>query len=188
VESSLKTRIDLARYFNELGFRIGAEIGVYDGYFSEELCKHIPGLKLYAIDSWQTYKNYKIGYTDIQLALAYRITHERLEKYDTEIIKAFSMDAVKDFKDNSLDFVYIDGNHEYSHVKEDIEMWTPKVRKGGVVSGHDYYITRSGNEGVINAVNEYIEEHGYKLQTTKWNRHGRVKDNYQPSWYFLKEE
>lgn len=48
------------------------------------------------------------------------------------------MEAVKDFDDESVDFVYIDGNHEFKYVAEDICEWSKKVKKGGVISGHDY--------------------------------------------------
>ncbi len=50
------------------------------------------------------------------------------------------MDALEDFEDNSLDFVYIDGDHNFKHISEDIYEWTKKVRSGGIVSGHDYLI------------------------------------------------
>ena len=52
----VKNRIELARYFVELGFKVGAEIGVEKGYYSDLLCSTILGLKLYCIDSWKTYK------------------------------------------------------------------------------------------------------------------------------------
>jgi predicted O-methyltransferase YrrM len=54
-------------------------------------------------------------------------------------IKLTSMEAVKQYEDNSLDFVFIDGNHEYEYVFEDINFWIKKIKKGGVLSGHDYH-------------------------------------------------
>ena len=48
------------------------------------------------------------------------------------------MDAVKDFENESIDFVYIDGNHGFKFITEDIYEWSKKVRKGGIISGHDY--------------------------------------------------
>lgn len=160
---------------------MGAEIGVYEGYYSEVLCTRIPGLKLYCVDIWEKLKG-STGRT-----WHYNIAKERLAPYDCELIKKPSMEAVKDFKDESLDFVYIDAHHGYEYVKDDIREWAKKVRKGGIVSGHDYYVGKSGNRGVIDAVDEYIAETGYKLQLTEWNHRGTVRDNFQPSWWFVKE-
>ena len=54
------------------------------------------------------------------------------------IIRASSMDAVRDFQPESLDFVYIDANHSFDYVMQDIIEWSRRVRKGGIVAGHDY--------------------------------------------------
>jgi hypothetical protein len=59
------------------------------------------------------------------------------------------------FKDESLDAVFIDADHSYEAVKMDIENWMPKVRKGGILAGHDY---NSAWPGVIRAVNEIFPE------------------------------
>ena len=56
------------------------------------------------------------------------------------MIRANSKIASNFFEDNSLDFVYIDANHAYEFVKEDIELWYPKVKSGGYVMGHDYLL------------------------------------------------
>ena len=59
------------------------------------------------------------------------------------------------FKDESLDAVFIDADHSYEAVKTDIQNWMPKVRKGGILAGHDY---NSAWPGVIRAVNEIFPE------------------------------
>ena len=64
-------------------------------------------------------------------------------------------EAVGFFKDESLDAVFIDADHSYGAVKMDIENWMPKVRKGGILAGHDY---NSAWPGVIRAVNEMLPE------------------------------
>ena len=181
MESPLKNRAALAKHFNKLGFKIGAEIGVYEGYYSEVLCTHIPHLKLFCIDIWERVK----GSTGRNWH--YDIVKQRLAPYDCTLIKKFSMDAVKDFADESLDFVYIDAHHNYEYVRDDIREWSKKVRPGGIVSGHDYYVGKSGNTGVIRAVDEYVKEHGCNLQLTQWNNRGTHRDNFQPSWWFVKD-
>lgn len=181
-----KSRLALAEHFATLGFRTGAEIGVFDGYFSEYLCKTIPDLRLYSVDAWQVYPGYRDHKFESSMRNAEAKALDRLAPYNCTVVKKFSVDAAKDFADESLDFVYIDGNHEYKYVKEDIELWTPKVRKGGIVAGDDYYMTRAGNMGVIQAVNDYAAQQGYNLQTTLWDLNDPVVDNQQPAWWFFK--
>jgi predicted O-methyltransferase YrrM len=53
-------------------------------------------------------------------------------------IRMASVNAAKLFPDNSIDIVFIDACHEYECVKEDINAWLPKIKKGGIISGHDY--------------------------------------------------
>ncbi|MBI4058106.1 class I SAM-dependent methyltransferase [Candidatus Microgenomates bacterium] len=143
---------ELPNLFKELGFTIGAEVGVELGAFSKYLIQDNPKLKLYCIDSWKEY-GLNDGKSQRRLDDYYERAKIKLAPYNCEIIKAFSMDAVKQFTDESLDFVYIDAAHDYDSIKEDIEHWSKKVRKFGIVSGHDYFIFKSGNDGVVKAVN-----------------------------------
>lgn len=163
----MKNRIALAEYFNELRFTNGAEIGVADGRYSEILCEKIPGLKLLCVDPF-----YRPGH--------YERTLERLEKYDCNIVKKTSMEAVLDVADGSLDFVFIDGNHSFNFVMEDLIGWGRKVRKGGIISGHDYY--HFSNSGVVESVNKYCEIHRLQLHLTEWDYTGH-KDDRCPCWY-----
>ena len=61
-----------------------------------------------------------------------------------KIIRKTSAEAVKDFEDRSLDFVYIDADHTFGHVAMDLMLWAPKVRKYGIISGHDYFVDTQG--------------------------------------------
>jgi hypothetical protein len=131
-------RDQLAVLFAELGFTMGAEIGVEQGVYSEILCRANPKLKLYSIDAWKAYRGYRDHTRQEKLDMFYKITQARLSGFNYELIRKFSMDAVKDFKDNSLDFVYIDGNHDFLNVTNDIYHWSKKVRPGGIISGHDF--------------------------------------------------
>lgn len=182
----IKSRLALAQHFATLGFRTGAEVGVFDGYFSEYLCKTIPGLKLYSVDPWEVYPGYRDHKFVENMRAAEAKARERLASFNVEIIKKYSVDAAKYILDGSLDFVYIDANHEYKYVKEDIELWAPKVRKGGIVAGDDYYMTRAGNMGVLMAAQEYAEANGHELQCTLWDLTDTVTDNQQPAWFFTR--
>ncbi len=133
------TRLDLPPLFKELGFKVGAEIGVLQGYFSEILCQSNPELKLYSVDAWLFYPTRKNFRKQKDYDYAYEVAKNKLSSYPkNEIIKKWSMDAVNDFEDESLDFVFIDANHEFRYIAEDIAEWSKKVKKGGIVSGHDF--------------------------------------------------
>ena len=70
-----------------------------------------------------------------------------------------SYDFLTQIPNNYMDVVYIDANHCYEYIKKDITEWTKKVRKGGIVSGHDYlYFKTPGSCAVKTAVNEYVEK------------------------------
>lgn len=55
-----------------------------------------------------------------------------------KVVRQFSVDASKLYEDNSLDFVFIDGDHKYDAVVSDIQAWLPKVKSKGILAGHDY--------------------------------------------------
>ena len=132
-------RDDLAALFAELGFKVGAEIGVETGRYSETLCKANPNLKLHCVDCWEIYTGYRDHLNQTRLGGLYEEAIERLTPYDCAIHRLFSMEYAAHVCGNSLDFVYIDANHEIPWVLEDIYWWAKKVRPGGIVSGHDYY-------------------------------------------------
>ena len=131
-------RPNLALWFKEWGFSNGVEVGTYMGVFAEILCKSNPDLHLTCVDPWVAYKGYKDYSTQRSLNNGYRIARERLAKYNCTLVKEFSVDAAKQFPDGFFDFVYIDANHELPWVIQDLYTWIPKVKKGGIISGHDY--------------------------------------------------
>lgn len=149
------TRADMALMFAELGFKRGAEVGVADGQNSLTLCQSIPDLELYCVDPWIVYGQNKFAHDNQDRML--EVAHERLDTFGAHFMQAMSMDAVREFEDGSLDFVYIDGNHAFDFVMQDLIEWSKKVRPGGIVSGHDYY--RFRNAGVVDAVDAYVKAH-----------------------------
>jgi hypothetical protein len=60
-----------------------------------------------------------------------------------------SVDAAKTFEDESLEFVFLDASHEYEDVRDDIESWYPKVKRGGVLAGHGYSRTESTGKAYL---------------------------------------
>ena len=130
------TRTEMAKFFHEMNFKVGAEIGVAQGWHAEILCRENPQARLYAIDIWEPYAGFN-EYVD-RIDHYYQQAKDRLAPYNCRLIKGFSMDAIKQFDDNSLDFVFIDGAHDFKNVAMDICEWSKKVRPGGIVYGHDY--------------------------------------------------
>lgn len=131
-------RDDLAKLFGWLGFERGVEIGVEQGKFAEVLCQANPTGHLTCVDAWQTYGGYREHVTQSKLDGFFALTKERLQAYDVSYLRMFSVEAAKMVPDNSLDFVFIDGNHTLEHVIADLSAWTPKVKSGGIISGHDF--------------------------------------------------
>ena len=76
----------------------------------------------------------------------------------TELIYEDSKTAHSFIEDESLDFVYIDGDHSYEGAKSDIELYYSKVKQNGLIAGHDYE-----NEDIIKAVKELLEDKGIEI-------------------------
>jgi len=178
----IENRIDLAKHFAGLGFKVGAEIGVADGRYSEILCQTIPGLRLYGIDPWKEYAgNWRSNeYQD----KAYEKADKRLEKYGVDLLVQTSLEASVDFEDGCLDFVFIDGDHTFDSVMLDILLWSPKVRNGGIVSLHDYYKHHAG--GVIPAVDIYTKIHNIDLNIIPRYEDGHPDDKAPCAWWVKK--
>ena len=171
-------REDLADTFAAFGYRRGAEVGVERGLYAEVLCQAIPGLQLFCIDAWKTYREYREHVTQEKLDGFYRDTGRRLAGYQATLIRAWSVDAARTIPDGWLDFVYLDGNHIYQQVTADLAAWAPKVRIGGMVSGHDYCRRKRMNYGVIEAVREWTAAHGIKPWFV-------LRGDSSPSWMWI---
>jgi len=98
------------------------------------------------------------------------------------------MDAVKDFEDDSIDFVYIDGNHSFKYVAEDICEWVKKVKVGGFVCGHDYIYSNPLNFHVRHVVDAYVQARAIQkfwVLGRKKPDKGERRDQWR-SWMFRK--
>jgi len=187
------SRDELPQFFKEMGYTIGAEIGVYKGEYTEKLCK--AGFKMYAIDPWETYKNYRKHPKEIDYEVMFNNTTKLLAPYDCTIIKKTSMKALEDIPDESLDFVYIDGNHSIRYIIEDIYEWCRKVRVGGIVSGHDYCLTGIRNpyglrtnhvKWGVDICAKIFGITNFYIIGRKYPPVGEKRDKWR-SWFFIKE-
>jgi predicted O-methyltransferase YrrM len=137
-------RDGLIALFEEFGYKEGAEIGTAQGWFAQKICQRMSSVKLFCVDPWITYDEYPERKKQKRLNEQYENAKERLAPYNCELIKSFSRDAVKNFKNDSLDFVFIDANHSFEYVIEDIAIWSKKVKSGGIISGHDFWNSSEG--------------------------------------------
>ena len=154
-------REDLYDVMNEMGcFTRGCEVGVAQATNAKEMLNRIDWLKLFCVDPWHKYANW----SQEKMDLRYQRATRKLKPYGERatIIRKTSMAAVGQFKDGSLDFVYLDGFHDFDWIMSDMIFWIPKVRPGGIIAGHDYYPFYRA--GVITAVDAYVKAHNI----TQW--------------------
>jgi hypothetical protein len=183
----------LGTLFRDLGYKVGAEIGVEGGTFSLTILMAHPKLELHCIDPWLSYPDYLDPINDKDLPSIFKIVQDRLKGYNVHFVRDFSMNAVRKFTDASLDFVYIDANHNLPYVMDDIVQWSKKVRPGGIVAGHDYvrgHPKRPTVLRVVEAVNWYTELKPIKpwfLIGTKAKIEGQIRDTSR-SWFWVKDE
>lgn len=185
----------------------GVEIGTFKGEFAKTILSNWNGT-LYMVDPWREDLGYEYTNTDyyeFKNSLYYQTIENTKEYQDRSfMLRGFSNQMINLFENESLDFVYIDANHAYDFVKEDIELWYPKVKKGGIVSGHDYILFNGTKEawyqdpnwaenkkdkhmwsdnyywglfGVNSAVDEFVKKYGYDVNHT---------NEFASSWYFIK--
>jgi hypothetical protein len=184
-------REDLAYAFARLGFNVGVEIGTERGIYAEVLCKANPSLRLWCIDPYRAYSGYREHTSQSKLDTFYKEAQERLRPYNAEILRWFSDKTAEGFTDESLDFVYCDGNHSLMHVVQDLTLWTPKLKRGSIFAGHDWISRKDPamNMHVMEAVTAYVNAYNIKplfLLGRKEIREGEVRDRPR-SWMWVKE-
>lgn len=117
------------------------EVGCFVGASTELFAMHCK--KIFAIDPWELLDTKGLSHSpdwgEYGGGRAVRKDFEdRMAPYDNvKIIRGFSVEASEQFEDESLDLVYVDGNHARKHVFDDLSAWYPKIKYGGILSGHD---------------------------------------------------
>jgi len=145
------------------------ELGVAAGKFAVQLIEANPQAHYIGIDRWGDHHDYD------EMAKA---TERIMSAGDNANIMRASFDvALPTFDDESIDLIYFDG---YAHTGQEggktLEDWLPKVKKGGVISGHDYH---PEYQPTIDAVNLFVERHGFDLQI--------IDEKPYPSWFCYKK-
>jgi hypothetical protein len=157
---------------NHLGLcGTGVEVGVQAGAFSSVWARLWEGRRLCLVDPWRHIP----GYADV--ANVPDSTHESLyrqvlqlfgDSSKVKVMRSASMEAVAEFEDESLDWVYLDADHSYLAIRAELEAWYPKLRKGGMLAGHDFLDGKlpEGDFGVKSAVEAFAGERGLDVHLT----------------------
>lgn len=156
------------------GDLIGVEVGVCNGVTSELYAQEIPNIKkLYAVDNYPSFVDWDgTRVTEERQAETMRRCKERLSKYpNIEFVYKSSVEFGESLDDDSIDFVFIDGDHSYEATLKDIQIYWPKVKKGGVFAGHDINLI---------TVTKAVEEFFRGSPDTEINT---VENN---AWYIIK--
>lgn len=135
-----------------------AEIGVYLGESTVLFAKCGKFQTIYAIDIWKNGFDPASKISEGRdMALVEADFDDKIKGYPSiKKMKMLSVEAASMIEDESLDLIYIDGSHLYEDVKADILAWTPKVKIGGIISGHDYTLSYKHGKQVTQAVNELL--------------------------------
>jgi hypothetical protein len=171
----VRDRSELPHVLNARGLTgEGVEVGVQLAVFSCVILTSWRGRRLYSVDPWlelsgeeyvdssnvpQETQDYIFGVAQRELA-----AHGERSR----IVRKRSLEAAPEFSDGQLDFVYIDAQHHYEAVLSDLEAWWPKVRRGGLLAGHDYCDADNecGRFGVQSAVDEFARRVKRRVHVT----------------------
>ena len=179
-----KNRHELLDILGEQNIEYACEVGVQEGYYSRDILKSIPSLKkLYLVDLWKSQENYLDSANKNCQWKVLRKAKRMIQPWHkkVEILKGYSTEMCHKISDESLDWVYIDARHDYCGCMEDIEAYWPKIKIGGIMSGHDYHTSEevmrvysdqdwsvcmdgSINTGAVKgAVDEFAENNGLQV-------------------------
>lgn len=147
------------------------EVGVFDGVLSERALALTQPRELHLVDPWRTKPDGTLfdgpaqNFSSAQQAAdsleeQYQRVVELLEKEiasgQVKIHRMLSHEAAPLFPDSHFDWAYIDASHYYDDVKNDLECWFPKLKRGGYFSGDDYGRRGFWDHGVTRAVDEFV--------------------------------
>lgn len=126
--------------------RVMAEIGVWKGDFAADILSAISHIEIYfMIDPWANLPDWNKPY-NVKSQIFESIYQEMLEKTDfatqkRKILRGRTKEVINEIPDESLDFIYIDGDHTLRGITIDLITIWPKIKKGGFIGGDDFTTT-----------------------------------------------
>ena len=138
-----------------------AELGVDKGAFSEKILTENAPEKLHLVDVWKTERYHEGLMNEVMQKFK-----QQIENNTVKIDRGFSTEVGKQFPNEYFDWIYIDTNHSYKTTKEELELYANKVKKDGIIAGHDFVIGNWKGDvkyGVIEAVYEFCVSNDWQL-------------------------
>lgn len=140
----------LGEIINANNFHFGAEVGTATGETTQYILRKCPGLEcLVVVDDWRNIPNSgRWSHGSLKSVFMRRL---KLEMHRIQIREGLSWEMADQIKDGCLDFVFIDASHDYTSVMRDLRAWIPKIKKGGLLCGHDLHFV-----GVRRALTDFF--------------------------------
>lgn len=135
-------RSNFAPWLNEQGLvGMAVEVGTHQGEFADQFLSMWQGEKLYCVDPWLSGYDPKDPASTGDRSLDRKMAEARLARHSSRAIidPKTSVQAARCWHDETFDFVYVDGCHKRASVTEDLMIWWPKIKTGGVLAGHDFF-------------------------------------------------
>ena len=154
------TRAGMYKLFASLGFKKGAEIGVQGGRNAWVMFENIPGLDMILVDPYEDHEYNPRKWRDFNHNKFKKQSFDRLKSYNVKWLYGYSEEMAKEVENESLDFVYIDGEHFYDFAMIDLILWLRKIKQGGVIAGHDYEYHKPKQFKVYKAVEHFAAAYG----------------------------
>lgn len=145
-----------------------AEIGVWKGDFSQQIQTLTSPKKLHLIDPWEFQSEFPdrmyggyVAKNQLDMDNIYEGVRKRFNNYPNVLLhRGKSEKVLQEFEDAYFDWVYIDGNHYYEYVLNDLRLCLSKVKPGGTIAGDDYKWGEKEGFPVKRAVRDFIKENG----------------------------
>lgn len=155
------------------------EVGVDRGEFASVFLSRWIGDEYWGIDDYRPYPE-----MDYDRTADFLFAVDRLRPHAgrAKLVKRSSVAGSRLFDDESVDFVYIDGAHDFQSVRDDLSAWHPKLSQRGILAGHDW-TDQPHHEGVKRAVTEFAREIGQDVYLTSVDGYFQERC---PSWYLYK--
>lgn len=148
---------------------VGCEIGTYEGAFTKKIFQFAKPKHLFLVDPWMA--PYSTGsrhdsqeIQDIRFSRVQKMFEPLIDQGRITLIRKTSNDALCNFEKNSLDFVYIDGDHSYEQVSKDLKNYYPVIKPGGMLCGDDY---NEMHPETKRGVDDFVKDGNYDLLIQK---------------------
>ena len=186
----ISKRDDLVKLIDQHSLKVGAEIGVAEGDFSNHLLTNSKLTTLYSIDAWSTDEVAthsvlkRCDRNQDKFDGNYKVASEKLAKHGQRsvVIRDLSENAGVKFADKSLDFIYLDGAHTFTGLCRDLMIYDDKLREGGIMACHDYWLNRYRAQ-VLSTVNAFLTDRQYLPSITIGER---AHPMFPPTVYWFK--